>query len=62
MNGFVKGTVVRKAGADAVALFYYVLHHNFGIGKCVEVVSKERFDAGLVPAAPEGCDCCTQGE
>ena len=41
-----KGSVVREAGADAVALFDYLLHHDFSIGKCVKVVPKECFDAG----------------
>ena len=36
-----KGSVVGEAGADAIALFDHVLHHDFGIGKCVEVVPKE---------------------
>jgi hypothetical protein len=37
---------LRAAGADAVALLDHILHHNFNIGKCVQVVPKECLDAG----------------
>ena len=40
-----KGSVVGKAGAYAIALFDHVLHYNFGVGKCVEEVPKECFNA-----------------
>src|SRR5262245_43596863 len=40
-----KGSVVGEAGADAIARFDQVLHHNFRVGKCVEVVPKECFNA-----------------
>src|SRR6266436_4092958 len=42
---FRKGSVVRETSADAVALFDYVLNRNLGIGKCVEVMPKERLNA-----------------
>ena len=40
-----KGSVVGEAGADAIALFDHVLHHNFRVGKGFEVVPKECFNA-----------------
>jgi hypothetical protein len=40
-----KDSVVGEAGADAITLFDHVLHHNFRVGKCVEVVPKECFNA-----------------
>jgi len=43
---FAKRSVVGEAGADAIARFDHVLHHNFPtFGKCVEVVPKECFKA-----------------
>src|SRR5258707_1333204 len=40
-----KGSPVSEAGADAVTVLYHVLHHNFGIGKCAQVVPKERLNS-----------------
>ncbi len=40
-----KGSAVGEAGADAVTLFDHVIHHNFRVGKRVEVVPKECFNA-----------------
>jgi len=40
-----KGSVVGEAGADAIALFDHVIHRNFRVGKCAEVVPKECFNA-----------------
>jgi len=44
-EGLAKGPVVGKAGAYAITLFDHVLHYNFRVGKCVEVVPKECFNA-----------------
>src|SRR5262249_11842613 len=40
-----KGSVVSEAGADAIALFDHVIHDNFRVRKCVEVVPKECLNA-----------------
>ena len=44
-EGVAESSAVREAGADAIALFDHVLHHHFRVGKCVEVVPKECFNA-----------------